>query len=178
MKRVIRENVFETNSSSNHAVFIKRLKEGKKIPDYAVSTPYDKMLFMWGLFSSDTVKSLFRLRISDEQGIEFRDILIDECLKYQSFDVEKAKELMDKSFNTSNSDKFTCNMYFGEGLLNDCTCFFSINNIAKFFEIKNFNCYNITQDKFKEVVEKFFADDKVYILPICCFDMPNETDYD
>ena len=96
MKRVIREGVFETNSSSNHAVFIKRKKSDKKIPGYAVVKPYDKMLFMWGLICcsydgsciecfSNEEEGQFHLNESTDIDAEcenFKKILIEECLKY------------------------------------------------------------------------------------------------
>ena len=190
MKRVIREGVFETNSSSNHAVFIKRKKSDKKIPGYAVVKPYDKMLFMWGLICcsydgsciecfSNEEEGQFHLNESTDIDAEcenFKKILIEECLKYKKFNVKKVEEIMNEGYGTRDSDRFTCNKFFYEGLLDDCTCFFEIDDIANFMNIENFD---YSEQKFRELVQKFFADKDVYILPISYISSrPKSQDFD
>ena len=193
MKRVIRESVFETNSSSNHAVFIKRKKPDKEIPNYAVVKPYDKMLFMWGLISFAYDYRFFNdySRMTEEEKRDimeqnaeiearcesYKKIMIEECLKYEKFDIEKTEKMMNESFyNNVDSDCFTCNDYFYEGVLDECTCFFDEVDIAKFMKIER---YDGSEQKFRELVQKFFADNEVYLLPIgyLC-DRPEAEDFD
>ena len=191
MKRVIREGVFETNSSSNHAVFIKRKTPGKEIPNFAVVKPYDKMMFIWGIISYENAIRFFYDydKMTDEEREDvlkqnaeleaecesYKQIMIEECLKYEKFDVEKAEKAMNASFyNNWDSDYFTCDDYFYDGVLIDCTCMFGLNDIAHFMGMRYRNAV-----EFKELIQKFFADDEAYILPIGYLgDRPDPKEYD
>lgn len=177
MKRVIRESAFETNSSSNHAVFIKRKTDDEEIsPINSVIKPYDKMLFLWGI---KTVADAFHCNfIVDELKGEdyenelkeikkdaqvFRDVIIEECLKFEEFDIAKTKEMMDYTYSQKSYCP-TCEKYFNNGVLIECNCGMAPYKIAEFLGIKGYPFSREKPEQVRELAQKFFSDKNVYLL--------------
>ena len=129
MKRVIRQNVFETNSSSSHSIVIKKddgyftkeelseyfILDNNKIDigyDFYLSfgrypfnilyTPYDKMRYLLASYSNDTEK---RNEIN-----ELMKSLIDNC---EGIQFPKKYDYNDNE-NDDNNDNNDDNTYYGD----------------------------------------------------------------
>ena len=162
MKKVIREGVFETNSSSTHSVVFKRRKND--LPDkkssYELHTPFAKTLFIIGLYNHAVRSSCFyseeeveKIRNGDFEDYydNIHQFYADEynkgvCEKFKNAVINEyilssgiTKEEFDKQFNESNftcDGNCYCHFFFGQDVLNDCTCpFYGFDGIIDQFKL-------------------------------------------
>ena len=148
MKRVIREGIFETNSSSTHAVSVKQKKAGEPwrkeedIPysEKEIRSPYEKMLFTWGIVCADFYDFLLfareeenmedRIREETERHETLKKILLEECAKHADFDREDTLAEMDESTEKGYAHCLCCR-YFNEDTLDECTCGLSLSELCR-----------------------------------------------
>lgn len=173
MKQVIRHGVFETNSSSSHAVSLCRKKSNEKwrteaeIPEEEkeIRSAYEKMLFVWNFIcrelNSDEFyeydsESSFVVRPHVKAELDaYRRIFFEELVLVQSFDPVEAEEEMNYCIMHAHADTLCCR-FFNEDVLADCTCHITLKKIANFLGVKNpLNC----DEGKRELAQKLFADD-------------------
>lgn len=189
MKEVVRQSMFETNSSSSHAVSIRRKKADEQwrtakniaatdtdnyvnCDEKEIRSAYEKMMLVWGLECEDhylVVPYQCLDEVSDEAK-EFRDhavasherfknILLDECAKVQAFNKVEAVELMDDCTMHGYAHRLCCR-FFNEDVLDECTCGLSIGKIAEFLGLNS----NDFGEKFeREFARRIFADDVYFV---------------
>lgn len=157
MKRVIREGIFETNSSSSHAVSVKRKEEQEawrseeeiSYSEKEIRSPYEKMLFAWGIICADHAS--FLLFAQDKKGMEelvkekteeheaLKQVLLEECAKLCAFNREEALALMNEG--TENGyDHHLCCHYFNEDVLDECTCGLTLSSLRHDLDVPVFMC--------------------------------------
>ena len=182
MKKVIREGVFETNSSSTHSVVFKRRKSDlpEKESSYELHTPFVKTLFVIGLYSHAIRPTCFSREedlamvkngnfedyyddmqqfYTDEynKGIceKFKDAVINEYITLSGITSEE----FDRQFNESNftyDRRCYCANFFEQDVLNDCTCpFDGFHGIIKQFKLANLTDEQLAE-KAKEVLSRDF----------------------
>jgi len=139
-KVTIRKQIFETNSSSTHAIILTNEKNYKKdfdkhcedffveIGNYtAIKKKEDKIICLAGLFDYETVQNNW---LTGEYEL-FIQVLKDN----------KEKELLDiikknkKKYKKNSYDEPSCCDYFSYGPLADCTCCF-YKHFKDYFKIK------------------------------------------
>lgn len=186
MREVIRRGIFETNSSSSHAVTICRKAPdeawrteeeiaGKKADDYTgcgkkeIRSAYEKMLFVWGIECEDhylvVPYQALDEDITDEQR-RVREFAIEthESLKCALLDECAKVAAFDREKAASLMDDCTlhgynhplCCRYFNEDVLDECTCGMSVEKIAEFLGLDGYGC---SDDYMHEFAVRLFADD-------------------
>ena len=184
MKKVIRYGVFETNSSSSHAITVmkhdlnSKWRDEKDIPweEKEIRSPVEKMLFVWGIVTADECYLLQRemqniediedelerdeyvayIESKKQKIIENREALIRECKKVQDFDENKVRDLMIEGENNPYYHPL-CLRYFNEDCLADCTCYFDLGKLYK----------ELGLDEDKNSIEEFaqaLFDESIYFL--------------
>ena len=97
MKKIIREGVFETNSSSTHSVVFKKKKDNKpeKESTYELHSPFAKTLFLIGLctnadfYTEDYENDAeFELDLKEDENLQGNNKVVIEgpktqCLKFK-----------------------------------------------------------------------------------------------
>lgn len=139
MKIVIRNSIFETNSSSSHSLIITNKenldkdvnahakKVGPCLKHYnAVEKKEDKVLFLAGLFDYEVVQSN---SLKEEYNL-FLKVLKDNN------EEELLKQVKDnkKEYKKASYDEPYCVNYFCDGVLMDCSCSF-YNAYLNYFQI-------------------------------------------
>lgn len=145
-KVTIRKQIFETNSSSTHAIILTNEKNYKKdfdeqcnqpfteIVNYnAIKTKEDKVICLAGLFDYETLKNKW---LTEEYKL-FIQILKDNNEK-ELLDIIKDNK---KKFKKTPYDEPSCCDYFSYGPLADCTCCF-YKRFKDYFKIE-INYYSI-----------------------------------
>lgn len=173
MKQVIRHGVFETNSSSSHAVSLCRKKSNEKwrteeeIPEEEkeIRSAYEKMLYVWNIIcrelNSDELydwekKESFVVRPRVKAKLDaYHRIFFEELTLVQSFDSVEADKEMDYCIMHAHHDPLCCR-FFNEDVLADCTCGITMNKIAKFLGVTS--PLNSEEGK-REFAKKLFSDD-------------------
>ena len=184
MKKVIREGVFETNSSSTHAVAFKKRKgnQTEKDSSYELHTPFFKTLFIIGLC---THAKKFAHAYELDIELDLKEILGEdydeehcqahECEKIEGYEgqCEKFKNAVikefikmenitqaefDKRFNESDfvyEGECDCRNFFDDDVLNDCTCPFDCYySISKAFGLDGLTTEEEYLKKAKEVLSE------------------------
>lgn len=173
MKQVIRRGVFETNSSSSHAVSLCRKKDDERwrtedeIPEEEkeIRSAYEKMLFVWNFIcrelNTDELydwenKESFSVRPKVKAELDaYRRIFFEELQSVQSFDSVEANEEMNYCIMHAHADPLCCR-FFNEDVLADCTCNITLEKIANFLGVK----HPLSCDEGKrEFAQKLFSDD-------------------
>ena len=188
MKRVIREGVFETNSSSTHAVVFKKRegKETEKNSSREIHTAFGKTAFLIGLINyaelydhsefiepdltsiiesfgehwHESMLSIFKKEDPKILCAKFKNAVIKEYLAQSGLTFEEFEAKLSQS-DFARVKKFTCEHFFQEGCLNDCTCpFEGFSGIARELSLT----YLSTEEEFKEKAKKYLSDDYIFTL--------------
>ena len=188
MKRVIREGVFETNSSSTHAVVFKKRegKETEKNSSREIHTAFGKTAFLIGLINyaelydhsefiepdltsiiesfgedwHDSMLSIFKKEDPKILCAKFKAAVINEYLAQSGLSYEAFEQKLAQS-EFARVKKFTCAYFFTEGCLDDCTCpFEGFRGIARELSLT----YLSTEEEFKEKAKKYLSDDYIFTL--------------
>ncbi len=182
MKKVVREGVFETNSSSTHAVAFKK-KDGNKTEkdsSYELHTPFAKTLFIIGLcthaerysnaFEEDSEYDLKEIlgedwtddlenRIMHVEGYKskcekFKNAVIEEYVKMENI----SQEEFNKRFNESDftcDGECDCRNFFDDDVLSDCFCpFDGYFQICKEFNLDQLTTIEEYRAKAKDVLSE------------------------
>ncbi len=159
MKRVIRRGVFETNSSSTHAVSIVTNggptdKQGMK-----VDTAYKKMILYWDFACAESLI----VRKGRLQKLEWmRNILLEECAKIESFDMEGTLALM-KRTELNPHPHYCCMQFFCDSdLTGDCYCGMSVNKIYR--ECGAGWLVDSDENEYREFVKKLLSPEVYFVL--------------
>ncbi len=189
MKRIIRESVFETNSSSTHAVTIKRKQPDEKWRNISemynsereIRSPLEKMLFTWAFECYDFQACEIAWAINDDTDEEtakeykealqeatqghnlFKRVLLEECGKYQIFNHEEALALMNNAEMDSYNHPVCCR-YFCNDVLDYCTCNIDLFEIGYFLLGRHFRGVYETEDGTRLFAEKLFDKNVYYLL--------------
>ena len=179
MKRVIREGVFETNSSSTHTVsFVKREGEGaEKDSSYELHSPFAKMMFLIGLcenaaripvYYEDMEELLSEMYpdgdipvISDKDLCEkFLRAVKEEYMRTESIDSGKLeKRILESDF--SYEGKCLCRDFFEDDVLDICTCpFEGYSGIVNSLEL--YHLY--TEEDYRKKAKEFLSSEYKFIL--------------
>ena len=141
MKKVIREGVFETNSSSTHAVVFKKKKGDSPDNDssYELHSPFMKTLFFIGLcthadlyvkdYEEDCEYDLKQTDSNEKVVVEgpksqcsrFMSALINEYVKMSNITQEEFEKQFNESVFTWDGE-CQCRNFFDDDVLCDCTC--------------------------------------------------------
>ncbi len=166
MKRVVRRGVFETNSSSTHAVSIARCSGEEtvgvkgRVPSGKgdkITSAYDKMLFYWGFECLESVS--FKKEGRLDTLTEHMNMLLDKCEAKQPFDREKAKRTM--TLSAENPLRYhSCRKFFEEDeLTGDCYCGMNVSMIWKFLGFD----YFLDRDKYADFIDKLLSSDVCFL---------------
>ena len=185
MKRVIREGVFETNSSSTHSVVFKRKtsNEVDKDSSYEIHTPLAKTLFLIGLityvrkygritptlkadlfdFNNPTIDKWRELvgptllkNNSTEVCERFKLAVIDEYIQSSGITLEEFNKQFNESPFTRDGECLCCN-FFENDVLNFCRCpFDSFNGMVNAFQLINLENKEDYRAKAKEYLSNEF----------------------
>lgn len=180
MKRVIREGVFETNSSSTHTVsFVRKETEGAdKESSYELHSAFAKMMFLIGLcenasgmpvyFEEDMDDILAEMYPEDEIPLisdkdmceKFLHMVKVEYMAAESIDeAELEKRICESDF--SYEGKCLCRDFFEDDVLDICTCpFEGYSGIVNSLEL--YHLY--TDDDYREKAKEFLSDEYKFIL--------------
>lgn len=171
MKRVVREGVFETNSSSTHSVVFKKKKGNAPDKDasYELHSPFAKTMFLIGIcnqadrytdydFDNETTHTIEVVNEEtwdiEEQTIttlsykgiceKFKNTVIEEYLKLCNVTQEEFEKQFNESIFTCDGECF-CRNFFDDDVLNDCTCpfdtFYGICKTLKLNELVDDEAY-------------------------------------
>ena len=185
MKRVIREGVFETNSSSTHSVVLKRKESNAPDKDssYEIHTPFAKTMFLIGLITyvrkygrvSATLKAeLFDFNNptidkwresvgpdflkdnSTEVCERFKLAVIDEYIQSSGITLEEFNKQFNESTFTCDGECLCCN-FFENDVLDYCSCpFDSFGGMVDAFQLFNLNTKEDYRAKAKEYLSNEF----------------------
>ena len=187
MKKVIREGVFETNSSSTHSVVFKKKKND--LPDndasYELHSPFAKTMFLIGLYNhavrfspfyeEENGKTVTANDYADwyENVGEFYEQLHCKnlCKKFKNAVIEEYKsmsnitqEQFEKDFNESIftcDGRCLCRDFFDDDVLNDCTCpFEDFYGIAKEFKLKEL----VSEEDFNKKAKEYLSSEFKFVL--------------
>ena len=184
MKKVIRHGVFETNSSSSHAVSLMikdKAEEWRKESEISgeekeIRSPLEKMLFAWGIFTEEKFKILnWDIQNADDiadeaerkayleeleekrlQYVNVRETLIRECKKVQPINETEVRNLMIEAENEPWHHHLCCR-YFNEDCLDECTCWCSWDSLYSDLDLDS------SEDSVEDFARALFKDD-VYFL--------------
>lgn len=180
MKKVIREGVFETNSSSTHAVVFKK-KNGSS-PDndssYELHSPFMKTLFFIGLcthadlyvkdYEEDAEYDLKQTDSNEKVVVEgsksqcsrFMSALINEYVKMSNITQEEFEKQFNESVFTWDGE-CQCRNFFDDDVLCDCTCpFDGYYQISSHFKLNELT----TDEEFTAKAKEFLSDDFKFVL--------------
>lgn len=145
MKKVIRQGVFETNSSSTHSVVLlekdlnQKWRETSEIPtdEREIRTPLNKLYMTLGLLdhqvdqykcshgcyhmSDEELASDTELFELEKEINLFKEVLIRKYFEKFEGDTEKIMEEIDKS-KENYTYSYHCLRFFNEDVLIDCNC--------------------------------------------------------
>ena len=187
MKRVIREGVFETNSSSTHSVVFKKKKGNAPDKDasYELHSPFAKTMFLIGIYSQaerytdndfDT-ETTHTIEVVNEETWEleqktittlsykgicekFKNTVIEEYLKLCNITHEEFKKQFDDSI-FSYDGKCYCRNFFDDDVLNDCTCpFDTFYGICKTLKLNEL----VDDEAYVKKAQEFLSDDYKFVL--------------
>ena len=190
MKKVIREGVFETNSSSTHSVSFKRKtqKTANKDSSYELHSPLSKILFFIGLcnhaelydqqyenyptFTEEEIKELFEEPFptneidnanwpSNKDILDkFKDALIQEYMRMENISYQEFEKRYNESEFTCDGKCF-CHYFFDDDVLNDCTCSLDgYSSIIFTLELYDLN----TEEDYKNKAKEFLKPEYKFIL--------------
>ena len=180
MKKVIREGVFETNSSSTHAVVFK--KKNGSAPDndssYELHSPFMKTLFFIGLCTHADLyvkdyeeDAEYDLKQTDSNGkivvegaksqcSRFMSALINEYVKMSNVTQEEFEKQFNESVFTWDGE-CQCRNFFDDDVLCDCTCHFDgYYQISSQFKLNELT----TDEEFAAKAKEFLSDDFKFVL--------------
>lgn len=178
MKQIIRKGVFETNSSSTHAVSICRKRRAEEWRDEAqisdeqkeIRTAYEKMLFVWNYvciyYRSDECFYDGRLKnysIKPETKAildEYRRVFFEELSLIQEFDIDEANRLMDDCMMYANDHPLCCR-FFEENSLTFCTCKLTLKKMVDFLHTKK--TLNTEEGK-RRLARKLFSENIYFVI--------------
>ncbi len=180
MKRVIREGVFETNSSSTHTVsFVRKEKEGAdKESSYELHSAFAKMMFLIGLCENASRVPVYFEEDMDEVLAEMYpegDVPVmsdrDLCEKFllavkeeymakeNINDSELEKRIYESDF--SYEGKCHCSNFFDDDVLCDCTCpFEGYSGIVTSLEL--YHLY--TEEDYRKKAKEFLSSEYKFVL--------------
>ena len=180
MKKVIREGVFETNSSSTHTVsFVrKETEERDKESSCELRSAFAKMMFLIGLcenasripvyFEEDMDEALAEMYpegeiplMSDKDVCEkFLLAVKEEYMKEENIDEgELEKRIAESDF--SYEGKCHCSNFFDDDVLIECTCpFDGYSGMVSSLEL--YNLY--TDEDYKKRAKEFLCPEYKFIL--------------
>ena len=103
MKKIIREGVFETNSSSTHSVVFKKKTDNSvdKSSSYEIHTPWGKTLFLIGLIN---YAETYSDNESDEKTMTLEEVR-------ERFGEDWTQEMAEIVFNINNDNKTICQKF-------------------------------------------------------------------
>ncbi len=165
MKKVVRRSIFETNSSSTHAVAFVNEKIGATKEDLyrlgekprKISTAYGKMVFYWGFECAEYTYEKKEVRTKKLEP--HMQILLDECEKIATFDRVKTEELMRSCINEPYY-RHNCSGFFEEGdLTGDCQCGMDERKILSTLGYTRI----LDDDTYREFVCKLFSPEMVFL---------------
>ena len=185
MKKIIREGVFETNSSSTHSVVFKKKKDNKpeKESTYELHSPFAKTLFLIGLctnadfYTEDYENDAeFELDLEENESLQgdnkvviegpktqclkFKDAVINEYINMSKITQEEFKKQFEESDFTYEGE-CRCKNFFDDDVLNDCTCpFDGYYQIASQFGLNQLT----TDEEYTEKAKEFLSDDFKFVL--------------
>jgi hypothetical protein len=180
MKKVIREGVFETNSSSTHAVVFKKKKSDSPDNDssYELHSPFMKTLFFIGLcthadlyvkdYEEDCEYDLKQTDSNEKVVVEgpksqcsrFMSALINEYVKMSNITQEEFEKQFNESVFTWDGE-CQCRNFFDDDVLCDCTCPFD-----GYYQITAELGLNqlTTDEEFAAKAKEFLSDDFKFVL--------------
>ena len=190
MKEVIRQGIFETNSSSSHAVTIKRKRPGEPwrterqiaggaTKDYTlcsekeIRSPYEKMMLVWGIECEDIA---WLTVVQEEDGgadDEAREARLFAMTVHERF----RDALLDECAKVAAFDRAEalelmddctqhgyshplCCRFFNEDVLDECTCGMSIGTIARFLHMDS---DRFDDAYYREFAGRLFAEDVYFV---------------
>ncbi|MBQ9084100.1 MAG: hypothetical protein IJY24_00415 [Clostridia bacterium] len=185
MKRVIREGVFETNSSSTHSVSFVRREDSN--PDeessYELHSPLSKLIFLIGLIENarrseryydgeeDIIDEIPDLYVDMDEDIlplnslanickNLLNAVKDEYMSIEGIDEEEMnKRIAESPF--SYEGKCLCRNFFEDDVLDSCTCpFEGYSGIVN--SLKLYRLY--TKNEFAEYARWFLAPEQKFVL--------------
>ncbi len=176
MKKIIREGVFETNSSSSHSVVLKK-KENDNVDEdasYEIRTPLAKTLFLIGLYTSIKEDSCYdeddeyaHYEIESEDVlIKFIKLVIEEYISMSNITEEEFKKQYHES-NFTYQGRCHCSNFFEEGALIDCDCsFHTFSNITFALKLAD----NAPDSYYREKAKELLSDEYKFVLKefYCC----------
>lgn len=185
MKKVIREGVFETNSSSTHSVVFKRKETNAADNDssYEIHTPFGKTMFLIGLityvrkygrieailsadlfdFNNPTVdqwREMVGPTFLNDTDVEvcerFKLAVIDEYIKLSKTTLEEFNKQFNESNFTCDGECLCCN-FFENDVLDWCSCpFDSFGGMRDAFDLYNLNTKEDYAKKAKQYLSNEF----------------------
>ena len=180
MKRVIREGVFETNSSSTHTVsYVKKKGDGAdKGSSYELHSAFAKMMFLIGLcenasqipvYYEEDMDDILREMypdgdipvMSDKDLCEkFLLAVKEEYMKEENIDSkELEKRILESDF--SYEGKCLCRDFFEDDVLDICTCpFEGYSGIVTSLEL--YHLY--TDEDYRKKATEFLSSEYKFIL--------------
>ena len=146
MKKIIREGVFETNSSSTHSVVFKKKTDNSvdKSSSYEIHTPWGKTLFLIGLIN---YAETYSDNESDEKTMTLEEVR-------ERFGEDWTQEMAEIVFNINNDNKTICQK-FKNAVIEE---YKSMSNITQEQFEKDFNESIFTCDG-RCLCRDFFDDD-------------------
>ncbi len=173
MKKVIREGVFETNSSSSHSVVLKK-KENDNVDEdasYEIRTPLAKTMFLIGLYTSIKEDSHYGEDGEDDEYahyeiesegvlIKFIKIIIEEYIAMSNITEEEFKKQYHESKFTYQG-RCHCSNFFEEGALIDCDCsFHTFSNVTFALKLPD----DATDSFYHEKAKELLSDEYKFVL--------------
>ena len=181
MKKVIREGVFETNSSSTHAVVFKKKKGDSPDNDssYELHSPFMKTLFFIGLcthadfyvkdYEEDAEYEVKSESPQNEKIVvegpksqcsRFMSALINEYTKMSGITQEEFEKQFNESVFTWDGE-CQCRNVFDDDVLCDCTCpFDGYYQIATELKLNELT----TDEEYLAKAKEFLSDDFKFVL--------------
>ena len=144
MKIVIREGMFETNSSSNHSLILTNTKKCKadiKKKDKQLDDEYCHIFGGGEKVASKEDKCLLLAGLFDGMVIQYGAMKEEYKIFIKVLRYNKEKELLSKikenkkEYKNNRGYEPYCENYFAEGVLIDCTCDFK-REFDKYFKVK------------------------------------------
>ncbi len=173
MKRVIREGVFETNSSSTHSVVFKKktVDKADKDSSYELHSPLAKTLFLIGLINKaeqysysydDNDEAFLKQNLLFHKNLceKFKTAVVEEYLRITNSTEEEFQKDFEESQFVCNG-KCLCHYFFDDDVLNDCTCpFFGYIGIATELNL----CALSSSEDFAKKASEFLSNDFKFCL--------------
>ncbi len=184
MKRVIREGVFETNSSSTHSVSFVRKGDGNRDDEasYELRSPLSKLMFLIGLIENanrceyyddenEIIDDIPDLYVDQDEDIlplnslvnickNFLNAVKEEYMSIEGIDEsEMYKRIAESPF--SYEGKCRCRDFFENDVLDECSCIFdSYYGIVSTLEL--YLLY--TAEAFRRKAKDFLSDECKFVL--------------